>query len=106
MRDHHVGDVIVVEHKENGRIPVGILTDRDILIGLLAEGIDLNAVTAGDVMSSELITVEEYDDILVTIELMQDKGVRRIPVVNREGGLEGILAVDDMIELFAEELAD
>ena len=106
MRDHHVGDVIVVEDGDNGCVPVGILTDRDIVIELVAEGVDLNTVTSVDVTGGELVTAREGDDILTTIELMRGKGVRRIPVVNDEGGLEGILAVDDMIELFAEELTD
>ena len=57
-------------------------------------------------MSSELISAYEDDHVIETIERMRNKGVRRIPVVNRDGGLEGILAVDDTIELVAELLAD
>lgn len=106
MRDFHVGDVIVVENGEVERMPVGILTDRDIVIELLAEEVDMSSVSVADVMSRELITVKEDDDILDTIELMRDNGVRRIPVVNQEGGLEGILAVDDLIDLIAEQLND
>ena len=106
MRDQHVGDVIIAEERENSCVPVGILTDRDIVIELLAEEVDVNSVTCADVMSSELITAKEDDEILATIELMRDKGIRRIPVVNQQGGLEGILAVDDMIELMAEQLTD
>ncbi len=106
MRDNHVGDVIVVEHKENKHLPIGILTDRDIVIEILAEGVNATDVTVKDVMSSELISVREDDFIIETIEKMRDKGVRRVPVVNQEGGLEGILAVDDTIELVAELLSD
>jgi predicted transcriptional regulator len=106
MRDQHVGDVIIAEERENGCVPVGILTDRDIVIELLAKEVDLKSVTCADVMSSELITAKEDDEILATIELMRDKGVRRIPVVNQQGGLEGILTVDDMIELLSEQLTD
>ena len=91
MRDQHVGDVIIAEERENSCVPVGILTDRDIVIELLAEEVDVNSVTCADVMSSELITAKEDDEILATIELMRDKGIRRIPVVNQQGGLEGIL---------------
>ena len=57
-------------------------------------------------MSSELISVKEDDFIIETIEKMRDKGVRRVPVLNQEGGLEGILAVDDTIELVAELLSN
>jgi CBS domain-containing protein len=106
MRDCHVGDVIVTENREQGAVPVGILTDRDIVIELLAEEVDPNSVTVADVMSRELLAVRENDDLLATIELMRDKGVRRVPVVNQQGGLEGVLAVDDLIELVAEQLTD
>lgn len=106
MRDNHVGDVIVVEHKDNNHFPVGILTDRDIVIEILAEGVNSNDITVKDVMSSELTSVNEDDHIIETIEQMRDRGIRRVPVVNRDGGLEGILAVDDAIELVAELLSD
>ena len=106
MRDNHVGDVIVVEHKEGKHYPIGILTDRDIVIEVLAQGVNLSDIAVKDVMSSELISVKEDDFIIETIEKMRDKGVRRVPVVNQEGGLEGILAVDDAIELVAEVLSD
>lgn len=106
MRDNHVGDVIVVEHKEGKHYPIGILTDRDIVIEVLAEGVNLSDIAVKDVMSSELISVKEDDFIIETIEKMRDKGVRRVPVVNQEDGLEGILAVDDTIELVAELLSN
>lgn len=106
MRDNHVGDVIVVDHKEGKHFPIGILTDRDIVIEVLAEGVNLNDIAVKDVMSSNLISVKEDDFIIETIAKMRDKGIRRVPVVNREGSLEGILAVDDTIELVAELLSD
>ena len=106
MRDNHVGDVIVVEHKEGKHFPIGILTDRDIVIEVLAERVNLNDIAVKDVMSSELIRVKEDDYIIETIEQMRDKGIRRVPVVNREGNLEGILAVDDTIELVADLLSN
>ncbi len=106
MRDNHVGDVIVVEHKEGKHFPIGILTDRDIVIEVLAQGVNLNDIAVKDVMSSKLIRVKEDDYIIETIEQMRDKGIRRVPVVNRDGSLEGILAVDDTIELVAELLSN
>ena len=106
MRDNHVGDVIVVDHKEGKHFPIGILTDRDIVIEVLAEGVSMNDIAVKDVMSGNLICVKEDDFIIETIAKMRDKGIRRIPVVNREGSLEGILAVDDTIELVAELLSD
>ena len=75
MRNNHVGDVIVVEHKLNMHFPVGILTDRDIVIEVMAEGADAKSITVKDVMSSELISVREDDHIIETIEKMSDAQV-------------------------------
>jgi CBS domain-containing protein len=105
MRQHHVGDVVIVEEKKEIRVPVGIITDRDLAVGLIADGVDLDAVTAGDVMSYELVTARTADSIWETLTRMRGQGVRRIPVVNDEGGLEGILSLDDILELLAEELS-
>lgn len=106
MRNHHVGDVVVVEHVKHGVIPVGILTDRDIVLEILAEDVDLNTVSIGDVMSYELVTVNESTPLIDTLKLMRQKGIRRIPVVNEKGILEGLLSVDDLLELLAEQLND
>ncbi len=105
MRNHHVGDVIVVEKQGDLVVPVGIITDRDIVVELVAGQVDIDSVTSGDVMSLELITAMEKDGIWDTLQRMRSKGIRRLPVVNEDGGLEGILTVDDLIELLAEELA-
>ena len=104
MRKCHVGDVVAVERRGEQNIPVGIITDRDIVVQLIAPGMDPDAVTAGEIMSSELIIARGDDSIWDTLQRMRGKGVRRIPVVNEEGGLEGILTVDDLIELLAGEL--
>jgi len=104
MRKYHVGDVVVVEKRGEQNIPKGIITDRDIVVQVIGHGMATDAVTAGEVMSSELIVAREHEGIWDTMQQMRGKGVRRIPVVNKEGGLEGILAVDDLVELLAEEL--
>ena len=106
MRNHHVGDVVVVAQAKHGVIPVGILTDRDIVLEILAEDVDLNTVSIGDVMSYELVTVNESATLIDTLKLMRQKGIRRIPVVNEKGTLEGLLSVDDLLELLAEQLND
>ena len=106
MRNHHVGDVVVVEQAKHGVIPVGILTDRDIVLEILAEDVDLNTVNIGDVMSYELVTVNESTTLIDTLKIMRQKGIRRIPVVNEKGTLEGLLSVDDRLELLAEQLND
>jgi CBS domain-containing protein len=106
MRRQHIGDVIMTETRDGQRVAVGISTDRDIVVELLAEQVDLDAVTVGDVMSFELLAVNEDDDLFSAIKLMRNRGIRRLPVVNRQGGLAGILVVDDLIELLTEQLND
>jgi CBS domain-containing protein len=105
MRLHHVGDVVIVEDRKEMPVPVGIITDRDLVVELIADEVDLDAVTVGDVMSYELVTARTDDSIWETLKRMRGQGVRRIPVVNDQGGLEGILALDDILELLAEELS-
>lgn len=106
MREYHVGDVVVVEKQAGVRVPKGILTDRDIVIELIAQAVDLATVNVGDVMSYELVTVQESDDVFDILKRMRSKGIRRVPVVNQAGGLEGILTMDDVIDLLAEQLSD
>ena len=104
MRQYHVGDLIVVRDDHCVNIPVGILTDRDLVIEVLAQNLDLDALVAGDVMSDQLLTLSESDDVDGAIEKMRDRGVRRAPVVNANQVLVGIVAIDDLIDLFAERL--
>jgi CBS domain-containing protein len=106
MRTHHVGDVIVVEKANGSTRPLGILTDRDIVLEILAEDVDLEAVNVGDVMSYELQTVDEDTKLLDAIKVMRTKGIRRLPVVDSQANLVGILAVDDILGLIAEQLSD
>lgn len=105
MRRHHVGDVVLVTGDGDRLTPIGIITDRDIVVELLACDVDLDAVSAGDVMTYELVTVREEDSIWDTLQRMRAKGIRRVPVVNARDELEGILSIDDLLELFAEELS-
>lgn len=106
MRQHHVGDVLVVEPRNGERVPVGILTDRDIVVELIAQGEELNKFMIQDVMSFKLITSNESDDLMVTIKRMRINGVRRMPIVNQAGGLVGILSIDDVLDVIAEQLMD
>lgn len=106
MRKNHVGDVVVVEMRENASIPLGILTDRDIVVEVLAEDVDLDAVNVADVMSYKLVTINEDTKLMDAIKQMRIKGVRRLPVVNESGELQGILSVDDLLELIVEQLSD
>jgi len=106
MRHYHVGSVVVVEESSQLTKPSGIITDRDIVIEILAEDVDIDSISVGDVMSFELVTVNEDTKLLDAINIMRTKGVRRVPVVNRDGGLVGILSVDDIIELLSEQISN
>lgn len=104
MRSHHVGDVIVVMEEGGQRIPLGIVTDRDVVVEVVAPGLDPATLTAGEIMAPELATVQENTGVFEAIRYMRDKGVRRMPVVSPDGALAGILTLDDLLELLAEEL--
>ncbi len=104
MREQHVGDLVVVEESAGRRIPVGILTDRDLVIEILAKEVAMDAVTVGDVMSGELLTARESDGLYETLQRMRAKGVRRVPVVDTGGALVGIVSADDLLDLLADEL--
>ena len=106
MCHYHVGSLVVVDDVNAQRVPVGILTDRDVVVEIDAMDLDAKVITAGDIMSSALVTVQENHGVLETIEIMRFKGVRRMPVVNAEGRLVGIVTIDDLLAVLAEELTD
>lgn len=106
MRRHHVGTLVVVESGDGGNIPVGIVTDRDLVLEVLALGIEPASVCVEDLMTHSLETVREDEDLLDTLRTMQEKGIRRMPVVDLRGGLEGLITLDDALELLSEQLTD
>lgn len=105
MRQHHVGDLVVVD-KDDGGVPVGIITDRDIVVSVIALGLDPASLQAGDVMSDDLLTAGEEDDVYQTIEHMRLRGIRRVPLVDAGGALKGIVSVDDLLAFLADEMGD
>lgn len=106
MRRHHVGDIVVVEERNGGPCPIGIVTDRDLVIEVLANEVQLGAVVVGDVMSDELVLAHSEDDTLETLRRMRNRGVRRVPVVDSRGVLVGIITLDDLLNVFAEQMED
>ena len=106
MRKYHVGDLVVVDQPNGERVPVGIITDRDIVVSVIALGLDPASLLVGDIMSDDLLTAAEDDDVYETIERMRFRGIRRVPVVNVGGGLTGIVSVDDLLEFLAEEMGE
>lgn len=106
MRTHHVGDVVLVESVDGVNLPTGILTDRDIVLEGVVQALDrLPQLIAADLVTRPLVTVLEHDTIDDALELMRTQGVRRVPVVDEVGALIGLLALDDLLELFAGQLA-
>jgi CBS domain-containing protein len=106
MRKYHVGDLVVVDEVDGKRKPVGIVTDRDIVIEIIAKSLDIDEFSVGDIMGPQLVSVQETEGVFETIRLMRAKGVRRIPVVNQQGELIGIVSADDILDLLAEEMAE
>ncbi len=106
MREYHIGDVVVVEERGEVRVPVGIVTDRDVVVEVIAEGLAPDAVSVGDIMSLDLVTAHEEDSLWDTLQRMRVNAVRRMPVIDEQGALVGILSLDDLLELLSGELVD
>ena len=104
MREHHVGSLVVVDDTLLGKLPVGMLTDRDIVTAVVAKDVDVHKLQVGDVMSAEPVTVHEADSLLDTLERMRRHGVRRVPVVGERAALQGVLSVDDIAEVIGEQI--
>jgi CBS domain-containing protein len=105
MRDEHVGDLVVIEQRGQRGVPIGVVTDRDIVVGLLARDVDHVAqVDVGDLLTRDVVTSREDEDVSRAIERMQRHGIRRMLVVDDAGALVGILTVDDLLGLMAKDL--
>lgn len=101
MRTHHVGSVIVVEE----RCPVGIVTDRDIVVKVVAAELDPKTVQAKDLMIAPPSLVNINYDPLDVATIMRARGVRRLPVVDEHRNLLGVITLDDMLELLGKEIS-
>jgi CBS domain-containing protein len=117
MREDHVGDLIVVDDargahegvREGELMPVGVLTDRDVVVGVLAQDPDhVRSLDVGDVIPPEgsLVSATEDEDLRPALHRMRSFGVRRLPVVDDRGVLAGVLSVDDVIAALVDELAE
>lgn len=107
MRDFNVGNLVVTRDLEGQRVPVGIVTDRDIVIKAAAgQPVLLDTLTVGDIMTATPVVAREHESLFDVLKRMRSHGIRRLPVVNAAGGLEGIFTLDDAIDLLSEELGD
>lgn len=105
MRDQHVGAVVVVEYEGDQIIPVGVITDRDVVVEAVVPALErIGQLTAGDLLTRDVVTVNAAYNVDRALELMSEAGVRRAPVVDGAGALVGIVTVDDLIETLAARL--
>lgn len=106
MRERHVGDLVVVEMVDGRRVPVGMLTDRDIVLAVVAKQADPEKIFVNDAMSSPPTLVSEGDDLWLAATRMRLQGVRRLPVVDAAGALVGIVSLDDLLEAVSALLSE
>ncbi len=106
MRHNHVGDLVVVEESDGRRTPLGIVTDRDLVVEVVAPGLDPKAIKVGELLIGRLTTVEERARSSDVVRLMATKGVRRMPVVDGAGTLVGIVTIDDLLPQLASQLSE
>jgi CBS domain-containing protein len=98
MRTSHVGDLVIVENSGGRHVPVGIVTDRDIVVSAVASNHDhINYLMVSDVMTRQIVTASERDTIESALKKMQEHGIRRLPIVDGTGILVGILTLDDVL---------
>jgi len=101
MRTKHIGDLVVVDDPEEDRVPVGIVTDRDIVVEVLGTGLDPATTTVSRIMHAPVVIARESEDTAQAIERMRTHGVRRVPVVGHKGQLIGIITLDDLLKKLA-----
>ncbi len=106
MRQFHVGDIVVVRDNDGRNEPIGIVTDRDLVLEVMAEELDPGSLSVSEIMGGELVKVKEDTGVFEAIRFMREKGVRRMPVVDGNGALAGIVSLDDLLEVLSEELAE
>ena len=107
MRTSHVGALIVVEIRDGRHMPVGIVTDRDIVIaGVAGDPEHINYLLAGEVMTRDLVTATEQDSIEAALRKMHEHGIRRLPIVDATGALVGILTLDDVLRYLTAQYSE
>ena len=103
MRQKHVGDLIVIDDADEEKEPIGIVTDRDIVLEVIALGRDPAGVKVGEIMTTHLVVASASEDVGTAIERMRSQGVRRVPVVDDNGLIVGIITLDDLLKVHADQ---
>jgi CBS domain-containing protein len=98
MRHRHVGDVVVVDDPDGQRVPLGVVTDRDLTIEVLGAGRDAATTALSALLHTPVVIARDSEDTRAVVERMHTHGVRRIPVVDERGALAGIVTFDDLLK--------
>ncbi len=101
MQSMNIGSVVVTRNER----PQGIVTDRDLVLRVIAEERNPQETRIRDIMSGDLVVLDEEMGLMEALAYVRTKGVRRMPVVDREGKLRGIITIDDIIRLLIDELS-
>jgi CBS domain-containing protein len=104
MRQKHVGDLIVVEDPHGDQTPLGMVTDRDIVVEVLGRELDPATVTVAEIMRKPVVIASEAEEVSLALDRMKAHGVRRIPVMGERRKLAGILALDDLLRRLAADV--
>jgi CBS domain-containing protein len=105
MRQHHTGDLVVIDESDGAREPLGIVTDRDIVMEVIAKGRDPDRTQVSQVMAVPLVVASGSESVATAIDRMRTHGVRRLPIVDDNGAVLGIITLDDLYRVLAEHTA-
>ncbi len=106
MLDNHIGNVLIVDENSDKNIPVGIITDRDIVINSLAKKVDPATIKLSSIMTKKIVTAPEDADLSTLVKLLTEQGIGRIPIVDTAGELKGILSSKRLFQYFAQGLCE
>jgi CBS domain-containing protein len=101
MRQKHIGDLVVVDDGGEKAKPLGVITDRDIVVEVLGKGLDPSVTLVSSLIRTPVVIANEGEDTSHALERMSSHGVRRLPVVSNSGTLVGIITVDDLLKRLA-----
>ena len=106
MRQKHLGDLVVVDSPDDDFVPVGLITDRDIVVKVIGDDQDPKRTRVGEIMRTPLVMANEMEDSSIAISRMREHGVRRLPVTRGHGKLAGIVTLDDLLRRLRHEVDD
>ncbi len=103
MRKHHVGDLVVVDDPNGERTPVGVVTDRDLVIEVLALGLDPATTSVMAYLRNPVVVARDSEDSTIALERMHAHKIRRMPIIDGQEQLVGMITLDDLLALHARQ---